>query len=250
MPTTVVKLAPGQSSTIPGAATAARVTKYFYGVRVTQQIVGTFAPIGFDAGLPPATIGQTGPFPEKVPVDGANPITVSTARLMPFGAGVGHGCLVTFLRTAGTALRLAFMQAIGVGSAHNVNQDVGPDFQVIPPGTKHVGDEPALAGAGAGPYTGNLTFAGALPLHPADRGTLVVRLAGLLAGIDGRAGGRIDPPEPRGPHISPIRVAFGTIDYDTGAVSLTFDAPVPAGLPIKFDYFSLDPIVEFEYDTP
>jgi hypothetical protein len=248
--TTVVKLAPGQSATIPGAATSAQVTKYFYGVRVTQQLAGTYAPVGFDYGLPPVTTSQTGPFPEKVPVDGANPITVSTARLMPFGAGVGHGCLVTFLRTAGTALRLAFMQAIGVGSAHNVNQSVGPDFQVIPPGTQRIGDEPALAGAGAGPYTGNLTFAGAQPLFPVDRGTVVVRLAGLLAGIDGRTGGSISPPQPSGPRISPIRVASGSIDYDTGAVSLTFDAPVPAGLPIKFDYFSLDPIIELEYSTP
>lgn len=243
MPTTVVQLAPGQSSAIPGAATAARVTKYFYGVRVIKQLVGTFAPDGYDAGLPPATVGQTGPFPEAVPVDAANPITVSAARLMPFGAAVGHGCLVTMLRTAGTPLRLAFMQALGVGSALNVNQNIGPDFQTIPPGTKTLGDAPALAGAGAGPYTGNLTFAGALPLHPADIGTLIIRVNGFIAGFDG-GGGRLG-----GTGTSPIKVAFGTLDIDTGAVSVTFDATLPAGAVVTFDYFSLDPIVEFEYDT-
>lgn len=243
MATITTRLAPGQSVTIPAAALTAQINKFLYGVRIDRALQGFPLPTdfaGFDLSVP----SQPTVFPNVIPVDGVNDIAVSASRMVRLGNYVGAICDVIVNRAASVPpLALVFARGLGSPNALNVNDQIGPDGQNIPPETKFIGDAPVLGGAGVGPYTGNLTNGGSLPRHPLDPGTFRVRLNGVEIGFDDGRGGiqSIDG--------VPNPLVAGTINYDTGAVSVTFTNVLVGSDIVSFEYFALDPIVEIEYTT-
>lgn len=243
MATITTKLAPGQTVTIPAAALTAHINKFLYGARIDKALQGFPLPTdfaGFDLSVP----AQPTVFPNNIPVDGVDDIAVSASRMVRLGNYLGAICDVIIVRSAGAnPFRLAFARGLGSPNALNANDQVGPDGQNIPPVTKFIGDAPVLGGAGVGPYTGNLTNGGSLPLHPLDPGTFRVRLNGVEIGFDDGRGG-IQPIDG-----VPNPLVAGTINYDTGAVSVTFTNAIVGSDVISFEYFALDPIVEIEYTT-
>lgn len=256
-PNTIIQLAPGQSYTVIAAGKAnVQITRFFS--RLLRDVPPFLAePGGFDLAIVDSPANR---FPMLISAAPDANIAVSVSETLRFQNPNGFW-VTSFRKTAGTPLFFTKFLCGRIGEvAFSATDAIGTDSAAAPP-YMSARDDNFTGFVGVGPHAGTLTnptpggpsMITAFPVSTppnfympsvfVGRRSVVVKLNSIPIGMDDGIGGI----QPIPGSSNPVN---GTLTYDGGAFSLTFQNALIAADVIGFDYFFRTPIVEIGWVAP
>ena len=256
-PNTILQLAPGQSFTVLAAGNSnLQITRFFY--RLLRDVPPFLAePGGFSLAIVDSPANR---FPMRVVDTVDTPVEISVSETLRFQNPNGFW-VIGFRKPGGTPTFFTKFLSGRIGEvAFSATDSIWPDSAAAPPYMDRR-DDNFTGFVGVGPHAGTLT-------NPAPGGpsliasfpvvtppnffmpsvfvlqrSVIVKLNGIPVGMDDGIGGI----QPIPGSSNPVN---GTLTYNGGAFSLTFQNALIAADVVGFDYLFRTPIVEIGWVAP